>query len=1094
MGRAKCHPTLVGLILAAMCVIATEGSAATYVPVGGGLQTAYRHGIMIQASDTCDLTGYVGTAVHILQATFWSDHVATGMPVGCIKVWYTDGSVDSVELVEGVNTAEWAYDRPELQSCLQHAKIEPAHSYLTRTDSAYEYWGHLFSVDLPLQPKPLRELELVMYAEPYTQTSDYGCSPADWFGIAIAGITLEVVPSDLDIVAIRPVSGYIPLFKPGVPAWAPGLSTGRRVCAPFMESPLVLQVQLAVPEGYPADWFRTECDWRVDGDEYKGESEFPGQLGSVSIAVPRPVRNRTLSLLLHIYASGPGRPELLVGERAVELPLSVTYARLDSLLPEVKELWAYYAARFGDGSINPTGLRHLTMLGIYAAGWPYKGEPPATHLWKTLLAGEGQAAGDCRAYAGMWASLCMVHGVQAESRPIYAAWQLARLSDQQEIARHSGLHNPSSVSSPRQAYFRTKSLAPPDQPSSPKYWDFNFHQVGYYSGECYDPVFKLWEPSIPAYERALLDTVWFRDLSALNRETTGGDLGSLIGSGYLRVYPQAPDYVYTCTVQDNSVLRFPPLPAPSSALASVRPLGAILETGGPVLSVWTAQSEYDLGSPITVLAAVTSAEGGTITGLSPSATFQAGSAYHELPMYDDGAHGDEGVGDGIYGAVFSHHTDSWTETLWDVCVSASGSDQGASFDLRECVLQGVAVSDLGAHFAGALSESPADEDGQLGFEQLAITAEVNVTGSGKYWLRGTLLKDDTEICHSYAEVPQLPGVSPVTLTFPGHSIRGAGLDGPYTVRLILARPDFTRIEDTDYATAAYLVDSFQQGSPVLFPIGNRSLGEGQLLAVQLRADDPEDDPIMYAVEPLPEGASLDPHTGYFQWSITHWQAGRHVLTFSASDGITTTEASVTVDVCQVPVFSDVPFTGFGPFGSEPFWAFYEIEACYRAGIVGGYDDGTYRPSLTVTRDQMAVFISRALTGGDSLVPTGPATATFSDVPIGYWAFKYVEYAVDNGVVAGYEDGTYRPDDTVTRDQMAVFIARALVGGDAYVPTGPPTAYFADVPTDHWAFKYVEYILGEGVTGGYPDGTYRPEEAVTRDQMAVYVQRAFALPL
>jgi len=176
------------------------------------------------------------------------------------------------------------------------------------------------------------------------------------------------------------------------------------------------------------------------------------------------------------------------------------------------------------------------------------------------------------------------------------------------------------------------------------------------------------------------------------------------------------------------------------------------------------------------------------------------------------------------------------------------------------------------------------------------------------------------------------------------------------------------------------------------------------------------------------------------------------------------------------------------------WAFDYIRACVNAGIVSGYPDGTYRPTLPVTRDQMAVFISRALAGGDANVPTGPATATFGDVPTSFWAFKYVEYARAQGVAGGYDDGTYRPAVPVDRGQMAVFVARAIAGGDSGVPTGPSTATFPDVPTDYWAFRYIEYIKNQGVTGGYPDGTYRPAVVVTRDQMAVFVQRAFDLPM
>jgi PKD repeat protein len=193
-------------------------------------------------------------------------------------------------------------------------------------------------------------------------------------------------------------------------------------------------------------------------------------------------------------------------------------------------------------------------------------------------------------------------------------------------------------------------------------------------------------------------------------------------------------------------------------------------------------------------------------------------------------------------------------------------------------------------------------------------------------------------------------------------------------------------------------------------------------------------------------------------------------------------------------FPDVPV-------QPPFWAIEQILACVDAGIVAGYPDGTYGPANTVTRDQMAVYISRALTGSDDKVPTGPATATFSDVPTDYWAFRYVEYAATQNVVQGYSDGTYKPTDQVDRGQMAVFIARSIYTPTAarldltgYTPPATPT--FPDVATTFWAYKYVEYIAQPaiGVTKGYPDGDYHPEYVCTRDQMAVYVARAFKLPI
>ena len=189
------------------------------------------------------------------------------------------------------------------------------------------------------------------------------------------------------------------------------------------------------------------------------------------------------------------------------------------------------------------------------------------------------------------------------------------------------------------------------------------------------------------------------------------------------------------------------------------------------------------------------------------------------------------------------------------------------------------------------------------------------------------------------------------------------------------------------------------------------------------------------------------------------------------------------------------------------WAAASIDSCLAAGIVSGYPDGTYHPEYPVTRDQMAVYISRALAGGDANVPEFTETPSFPDVDEQHWALDYVEYAVDQNVVAGYDDGTYHPDEEVTRAQMAVYVARAMVApsGEAgladYVPADPrdfpdvpPTGYGDDGTEPYWAYTHVEYCVENGVVQGYQDGLYHPDEVVTRAQMAVYVARAFDLTL
>jgi hypothetical protein len=195
------------------------------------------------------------------------------------------------------------------------------------------------------------------------------------------------------------------------------------------------------------------------------------------------------------------------------------------------------------------------------------------------------------------------------------------------------------------------------------------------------------------------------------------------------------------------------------------------------------------------------------------------------------------------------------------------------------------------------------------------------------------------------------------------------------------------------------------------------------------------------------------------------------------------------DPVEGPAFSDLP---------ADFWAGKAIEACVKAGIATGFPDGSYHPELAVSRDQVAVYIARAVAGGDALVRAGPGEPSFVDVPASHWAYRHVEYAKAMGIVGGFPDGRYRPSDDVNRAEMAAFIARSAVlptgddGLQSYQAPDQPT--FPDVPADHWAYRYVEFVARQGIAGGYQDGTYHPAKACTRAETAVYLARAFSLPL
>jgi hypothetical protein len=115
---------------------------------------------------------------------------------------------------------------------------------------------------------------------------------------------------------------------------------------------------------------------------------------------------------------------------------------------------------------------------------------------------------------------------------------------------------------------------------------------------------------------------------------------------------------------------------------------------------------------------------------------------------------------------------------------------------------------------------------------------------------------------------------------------------------------------------------------------------------------------------------------------------------------------------------------------------------------------------------------------------------WSDLQEGHWADDPVQYLADQGVISGYADGSFRPNENVTRAQFA----KMLVLGMGWQVQTPSSPTFSDVASDYWAYGYIETAAAHGVITGYGDGTFRPANTVTRAQVAkmIFTARAWTM--
>ena len=182
------------------------------------------------------------------------------------------------------------------------------------------------------------------------------------------------------------------------------------------------------------------------------------------------------------------------------------------------------------------------------------------------------------------------------------------------------------------------------------------------------------------------------------------------------------------------------------------------------------------------------------------------------------------------------------------------------------------------------------------------------------------------------------------------------------------------------------------------------------------------------------------------------------------------EEPVAVESGKVVKLSDI----------QGHWAEKTIAELVALGAIGGYPDGTFKPDQGISRAEFATIVVNAFQLPEKTGKVFEDTAN-------HWAKNFIATAAAHGIVSGYSNTTFGPDDPITREQMAVMIVKAAKLAEAQGKT------FADTDkVSAWAKNAVVTASGKSIISGYPDNTFRPQNNATRAEAATVIIKSLKL--
>lgn len=158
----------------------------------------------------------------------------------------------------------------------------------------------------------------------------------------------------------------------------------------------------------------------------------------------------------------------------------------------------------------------------------------------------------------------------------------------------------------------------------------------------------------------------------------------------------------------------------------------------------------------------------------------------------------------------------------------------------------------------------------------------------------------------------------------------------------------------------------------------------------------------------------------------------------------------------------------------------EIDYLTQLEVINGYNDGTFRPSVKLTRVQAVVMIMRAIGMPES--NSFIKDPGFEDVRPSKFGYREIAVATSAGIISGKSSTQFNPNGNITRAEMAKVISKAFKLKGVYV------AGFKDVSPGYWASSFISSLAANNITVGYSDGTFQPNQPIDRAQFSAFLAR------